>query len=85
MKDDKLTMAQEKKTSAKTAAKSKKTTAKKSEVKMNPLKLMDEKCKNNFGCEIAEATKQQIYQTLCMVVRDILADKNTKFRKKVNL
>ena len=59
MKDDKLTMAQEKKTSAKTAAKSKKTTAKKSEVKMNPIKLMDEKCKNNFGCEIAEATKQQ--------------------------
>jgi len=52
--------------------------------KKTAIKLMDEKCKNNFGCEIAEATKQQVYQTLCMVVRDILAEKNTKFRKKAS-
>jgi len=50
--------------------------------KKSAMKLMDEKCKNNFGCDISEATKQQVYQTLCMVVRDILSDKNSKFRKK---
>lgn len=77
-------MAQEKKTTAKSAVKTKKSPAKASEVKIEPMKLMDEKCKNNFGCEIAEATKQQVYQTLCMVVRDILADKNTAFKKKTS-
>ena len=46
------------------------------------LALMDEKCANNFGCKIAEATKQQIYMTLCMVVRDLLAEKNMEFNKK---
>ena len=45
------------------------------------LKLMDEKCKNNFGCDISEATEYQVYKTVCMVVRDILADKNTDFTK----
>lgn len=71
-------MSQDKKITAKSAAKK----SKASIGNMNPMKLMDEKCKNNFGCEIAEATKHQIYKTLCMVVRDILADKNTSFRKK---
>ena len=64
MKDDYFNMAQEKKTTAKSAVKTKKSPAKTSEVKIEPMKLMDEKCKNNFGCEIAEATKQQVYQTL---------------------
>ena len=75
-------MAQEKKTTAKAAVKTKKSASKASDAKINPMKLLDEKCKNNFGCEIAEATKQQVYQTLCMVVRDILAEKNTAFKKK---
>ena len=48
------------------------------------MKLMDEKCANNFGCSVAEATKQQVYMTLCMVVRDILAEKNMEFNKKSN-
>jgi len=46
--------------------------------------LMDEKCKRHFGCSVKEATKQQIYKTLCMVIRDILIEKNMEFKKKAS-
>lgn len=45
------------------------------------MKLLDEKCKNNFGCAIADATQHQVYMTACMVVRDILSEKNMEFNK----
>ncbi len=78
-------MAQEKNTAAKTATKQKKAPAAKTNAaKLNPIALMDEKCKNNFGCDISEATKMQVYHSLCMVVRDILAEKNTSFKKKTS-
>ncbi len=76
------TATKAKKAPAKTPAK--KSTPKAAQGDVNAMKLLDEKCKNNFGCDIAEATKQQVYQTLCMVVRDILADKNTEFKKKTS-
>ncbi|MBR5505596.1 MAG: glycogen/starch/alpha-glucan phosphorylase [Clostridia bacterium] len=47
------------------------------------LSLVDEKCKKQFGCSISEATKQQAYKTLCLVVKDILIDKNIEFTKSV--
>jgi len=47
------------------------------------LSLVDEKCKKQFGCSINEATKQQAYKTLCLVVKDILIDKNIEFTKSV--
>lgn len=56
----------------------------KAEKKLNPMTLMDEKCKINFGCDIAEATKMQVYQSLCMVVRDILSQKSSAFKKKTS-
>ena len=36
----------------------------------------------NFGCELSELTKQQIYKTLCTAIRDILAEKNRNFVKR---
>lgn len=45
------------------------------------MSLMDEKCRNSFGCDLSEATQHQIYMTVCMVVRDILAEKNMDFNK----
>ncbi len=77
-------MSQEKKNPAKTTTKPKTSRTKPTESKVTPIKLMNEKCKNNFGCEISEATKQQVYKTICMVVRDILAEKNAAFKKKVS-
>ena len=56
----------------------------KAEKKLNPMTLMDETCKINFGCDIAEATKMQVYQSLCMVVRDILSQKSSAFKKKTS-
>ncbi len=72
-------MAQEKKPKTKTSQN--KTEVNKAEMKINPTALLNEKCKLSFGCEIGEASKQQIYSALCMVVRDILAKKNSSFKK----
>ena len=47
------------------------------------LLLVDETCKKQFGCSISEATKQQAYKSLCLVIKDILVEKNLEFRKKV--
>ena len=49
------------------------------------MSLMDEKCRNNFGCDLSEATQHQIYMTVCMVVRDILAEKNMDFNKAAGI
>ena len=43
-----------------------------------------EKCRRSFGCEITEATEQQLYKSLCMVIRDILSEKNTAFNREVS-
>lgn len=45
--------------------------------------LVDEACKKHFGCSIADATKQQAYKALCLVVKDILAEKNIDFTESV--
>ncbi len=47
------------------------------------LNLMEETCKKQFGCTIADATDIQVYKSLCLVIRDILAEKNLEFNKKV--
>ncbi|MFA7637152.1 MAG: glycogen/starch/alpha-glucan phosphorylase, partial [Monoglobales bacterium] len=35
-----------------------------------------------FGCTLSEMTKQQLYKTMCVTVRDILAEKHRDFYKK---
>ena len=48
------------------------------------LKLMEEHNQKYFGCSLKEATKQQVYQTICYVIKDMLVDKNMQFAKKAN-
>ena len=45
--------------------------------------LVDDACKKQFGCSIADATKQQAYKSLCLVIKDILIEKNVEFTKTV--
>ena len=52
--------------------------------KKTALKLMEEHNKKYFGCSLKEATKQQVYQTICYVVKDLLIDKNMEFTKQEN-
>ena len=48
------------------------------------LSLMDDACRKSFGCEISQATMQQVYKSLCNVVKDMLIDKNIKFADEVS-
>ncbi len=43
------------------------------------LKLMETHNQKYFGCALKDATKQQIYQTMCYVVKDMLIEKNMEF------
>lgn len=56
-------------------------------MKLNKEKATEElnaKCSLCFGCDISEATEQQIYKSLCMVLRDILSEKNNAFNRNVS-
>ena len=44
--------------------------------------LRNTKCMNVFGCSIDDATEKQPYKTLCYVVKDLLAEKRSKFAKQ---
>jgi starch phosphorylase len=43
------------------------------------LNLLSGKCLRTFGCDLDEATKQQTYRAVCLVVRDILVKKRNDF------
>lgn len=43
-------------------------------------KLLENELLNNFGCHIGEASHQQMYKTLCTVVRDLLAHERKAFQ-----
>ena len=44
------------------------------------LEMINKKCLNTFGCYIKEATNQQVYKSLCLVVKDLLAEKRKGFK-----
>ena len=44
------------------------------------LELINKKCLNTFGCYVKEATNQQVYKSLCLVVKDLLAEKRKGFK-----
>ena len=48
----------------------------------NAGKLLNEACIRLFGCDVKEATKQQMYRALCSVVSGLLTDKRKKFHDK---
>ncbi len=50
--------------------------------KKTALLLLDSTCQKQFGCEFKEATKQQVYKALCLIVKDILVEKNVEFKNK---
>ncbi|MBO5743229.1 MAG: glycogen/starch/alpha-glucan phosphorylase [Clostridia bacterium] len=50
--------------------------------KKTALGLLDSTCRKEFGCEFKEATKQQVYKALCLIVKDILVEKNVEFKNK---
>ena len=43
--------------------------------KQELLDLLNEKSLRHFGCYLDEASHQQIYKTVCLVIRDILSKK----------
>ena len=50
--------------------------------KKTALSLLDSTCRKEFGCEFKEATKHQVYKALCLIVKDILVEKNVEFKNK---
>lgn len=50
--------------------------------KKTALQLLENTCTKQFGCALSEATKQQVYKALCMIVKDILVEKNNEFTSK---
>ena len=44
--------------------------------------LLETTCQKQFGCDLKEATKQQVYKALCIIVKDILVEKNVEFKNK---
>ena len=47
------------------------------------LKELENECLDSFGCSINEASKLQVYKTLCTTVRDMLARERKDFTDKV--
>ncbi len=45
-------------------------------------KKLEEKCNLHFGCPLCAATTQQAYRAACLVVRDLLIEKNLAFSRK---
>ncbi len=50
--------------------------------KTDTVKLLSDACVRLFGCDIKEATQQQMYKALCTVVRNMLTEKRKKFHDK---
>lgn len=50
--------------------------------KKTALQLLENTCTKQFGCALSEATKQQVYKALCIIVKDILVEKNNEFTSK---
>lgn len=51
--------------------------------KKEVLTLLNERCVRHYGCDITEATIQQVYKTVCLVVRDLLIKKRQTYDQKV--
>lgn len=47
-------------------------------------KQLEEKCLENFGCNLKEVTLQQAYEGVCLLVREILIRKRRDFQKQMD-
>ena len=52
------------------------------EQNIQPVAALNDALRRLFGCTLADATEKQVYRALCVVIREILAEKNRIFRKK---
>lgn len=50
--------------------------------KKTALQMLETTCSKQFGCELKDATNQQVYKALCIIVKDILTEKNIEFSNK---
>ena len=46
-------------------------------------KLLESECLRSYGCSLSEASKIQVYKTLCIALRDILAEMRKSFEDEV--
>ena len=46
-------------------------------------KLLESECLRSYGCSLSEASKIQVYKTLCTALRDILAEMRKSFEDEV--
>ncbi len=51
-------------------------------VQQTEIEMLSCTCERLFGCDIKEATSQQLYKTLCTVVQGLLAAKRKRFHEK---
>lgn len=51
--------------------------------KADILMMLNSKSTKVFGCDLADATKQQVYKIVCTVVHDLLMEKRRDFTKRV--
>lgn len=45
---------------------------------------LEDVLQRHFGCSVAEASKEQMYKAAAITVKNILSDKRTEYKKKVN-
>lgn len=50
--------------------------------KNNITEQLEDKCMDKFGCKLNEVTKQQAFEAVCVVVRELLIKKRSDFKKK---
>ncbi len=82
MENKKSASAKKKTTKVSASKSSKKVTSSQQTKKLTELELLSAACERLFGCDIKEATSQQVYKSLCTVVHDLLAAKRKKFHDK---
>ncbi|MDP4133093.1 MAG: glycogen/starch/alpha-glucan phosphorylase [Bacillota bacterium] len=47
-------------------------------------RILEDACSNNFGCDLKDASRLQVYKSLCQTVRYILSKKRKLFHDEIN-
>ncbi len=83
MEENKSKVSTKKKTTTSVSKKTKTEVALQKTSKNNTeIQMLSKACDRLFGCDIKEATSQQMYKSLCSVVQELLATKRKKFHDK---
>ena len=83
MEKNKSKVSTKKKTTTSVSKKTKTEAVRQNASKNNTeVQMLSKACDRLFGCDIKEATSQQMYKSLCSVVQELLATKRKKFHDK---